>query len=130
MLAGISTDYYIRLEQGRERRPSRTVIDGLSAALLLEPAAANYLGELATAGETGESGERLGQERLGALQRLLDSFAVPAILVDRWLNVAADNSLGELLYDGLEHRRQASSARIARGCWSRPRLLVSKVWAP
>jgi Helix-turn-helix domain len=36
MLAGISTDYYIRLEQGRHKHPSQQVIEALAEALLLE----------------------------------------------------------------------------------------------
>ena len=34
MLAGISTDYYLRLEQGRDRNPSRQVVEALARALL------------------------------------------------------------------------------------------------
>ncbi|WP_033295828.1 helix-turn-helix domain-containing protein [Amycolatopsis jejuensis] len=104
MLAGISTDYYIRLEQGRERHPSRAVLDGLATALRLDPAAANYLHELVSAGEGATSGGALSSARFEALQRLLDSLAVPAIVVDRRLDVVADNALGDLLYDGMEHR--------------------------
>src|SRR6476646_1817738 len=36
MLAGVSVDYYIRLEQGRDLSPSRSVLDGLARALRLE----------------------------------------------------------------------------------------------
>ena len=43
MLAGVSTDYYVRLEQGRERHPSHQVLDALTGALLLEAEAAEYL---------------------------------------------------------------------------------------
>jgi transcriptional regulator with XRE-family HTH domain len=60
MLAGISTDYYVCLEQGRERRPSRRVVDGLSAALLLDRAASQYLRGLAAADdEDGEKARRV-----------------------------------------------------------------------
>lgn len=107
MLAGISTDYYVRLEQGRERRPSRTVLTGLSQALLLDPAAARYLRELVIANEADEANEAgggPGPERLEAVQRLLDSFTVPGLLLNRWLDVVATNTLGELLHEGLEHR--------------------------
>jgi transcriptional regulator with XRE-family HTH domain len=33
LLAGVSPDYYTRLEQGRERHPSAQVVDALAAAL-------------------------------------------------------------------------------------------------
>lgn len=35
MLADVSPDYYRRLEQGRERHPSQSVLEGLSKALVL-----------------------------------------------------------------------------------------------
>ncbi|MFD0885715.1 helix-turn-helix domain-containing protein, partial [Streptosporangium algeriense] len=37
MLAGVSTNYYIRLEQGRDRRPSAQVVEALAVALGLNP---------------------------------------------------------------------------------------------
>jgi hypothetical protein len=103
MLAGISTDYYVRLEQGRERHPSRMVVDGLSAALLLDRASSRYLRELVAA-DDAEVGGVLEAGRLDAVRPLLGSLTVPAILVDRWLNIVAANALGELLHEGLEHR--------------------------
>jgi hypothetical protein len=47
MLAGISTDYYLRLEQGRDQRPSEQVLDALGAALRLDGHATAHLHELA-----------------------------------------------------------------------------------
>ncbi|MGJ6968978.1 helix-turn-helix domain-containing protein [Streptosporangium sp. G11] len=47
MPAMVSTDYYIRLEQGRERRPSDQVLDALAQAFRLDPEATEYLYELA-----------------------------------------------------------------------------------
>jgi len=45
--AAVSTDYYVRLEQGRERHPSQQVLDALAGVLLLEAEAAEYLRGLA-----------------------------------------------------------------------------------
>ncbi|WP_050514517.1 helix-turn-helix transcriptional regulator [Streptomyces rimosus] len=106
-LTGISTDYYIRLEQGRERRPSRAVVDGLCTALLLDTAAARYLrGLTASAGETSTdgAGPGMGTERLAEVHRLLGSLSVPALLVNRWLDIVGSNTLGTLLHEGLEPR--------------------------
>ena len=50
MLAGVSTDYYVRLEQGRERHPSDRVLDALVRVLDLGPDAAAHLYELAHPG--------------------------------------------------------------------------------
>src|SRR5271163_565615 len=47
MLAGISTEYYLKLEQGRDHQPSDQVLDGLARALQLDEDAATYLRELA-----------------------------------------------------------------------------------
>ncbi|MFE0798623.1 helix-turn-helix domain-containing protein [Streptomyces sp. NPDC058812] len=46
-LAGVSTDYYVRLEQGRERHPSIQVVDALARALGLAEDAAAHLHRLA-----------------------------------------------------------------------------------
>ncbi|MYW02801.1 helix-turn-helix transcriptional regulator, partial [Streptomyces sp. SID3343] len=43
LLAGVSTDYYVRLEQGRERNPSDQVVDALAAALRLNDEEAGHL---------------------------------------------------------------------------------------
>lgn len=103
MLADISTDYYTRLEQGRERHPSRAVAEGLSLALLLDEPAARYLTGLAIAEPKAAAG--LTTERLDAVCSMLDGWdATPAILVNRWLDVVAANALGGLLYAGLDHR--------------------------
>src|SRR6478672_706911 len=45
--AGISTEYYLRLEQGRESHPSDQVLDALARALLLDEVAARYMQGLA-----------------------------------------------------------------------------------
>ncbi|MFC7587987.1 helix-turn-helix domain-containing protein [Nonomuraea antimicrobica] len=46
-LAGISPDYYMRLEQGRSVRPSSSVLDALARALLLNPDERDHLYRLA-----------------------------------------------------------------------------------
>jgi transcriptional regulator with XRE-family HTH domain len=42
MLAGISSDYYLRLEQGRDRNPSIQVLEALARVLGLDQAATDY----------------------------------------------------------------------------------------
>lgn len=46
-LAGLSVDYYVRLEQGRERSPSAPVLDALAAALRLDHDGHRHLFRLA-----------------------------------------------------------------------------------
>ncbi|MCQ8190395.1 helix-turn-helix transcriptional regulator [Streptomyces rugosispiralis] len=104
-LAGISTDYYVRLEQGRERRPSRAVVEGLCKALLLDAVAARHLRELSATGTAaGGEANRMGTDRLEGVRRLLDSMTVPALLVNRWLDIEDSNTLGDLLHEGLQPR--------------------------
>ncbi|MFI2235975.1 helix-turn-helix domain-containing protein [Streptomyces chrestomyceticus] len=117
LLAGISTDYYVRLEQGRERRPSPTVVEGLTRALLLDAVAARYLRELSVADSVADSAAdsladsvagkevpRMSTERLAAVHQLLGSLPVPALLVNRWLDIVGSNPLGDRLHEGLEPR--------------------------
>ena len=47
VLAGVSADYYARLEQGRERNPSAQVLDGIGRALRLDADARGHLYRLA-----------------------------------------------------------------------------------
>src|SRR6201996_9792399 len=46
MLAGVSVEYYLRLEQGRDLHPSDQILDGIAAALQLEDDAVAYLHRL------------------------------------------------------------------------------------
>ena len=48
MLAGISAEYYLRLERGRAQHPSPQILDALARALQLDIKATKYLHELAS----------------------------------------------------------------------------------
>ncbi|WP_033195909.1 helix-turn-helix domain-containing protein, partial [Streptomyces xiaopingdaonensis] len=50
LLAGVSADYYVRLEQGRERTPSAQVLDSLAAVLRLDEDGRRHLFRLAGLG--------------------------------------------------------------------------------
>ncbi|MEU0846327.1 helix-turn-helix transcriptional regulator [Streptomyces sp. NPDC005962] len=118
LLAGISTDYYVRLEQGRERRPSPAVVEGLCEALLLDAVAARHLRELSAPVTSMGGGEapRMGTDRLEAVHQMLRSMTVPALLVNRWLDIVDTNPLGDLLHEGLEPRdNYARLVFLARG---------------
>src|ERR1700759_2249864 len=60
LLAGISSDYYLRLEQGRDKNPSAQVLDALARALQLDVKATEYLHQLA--GPTGGRRDAAGAE--------------------------------------------------------------------
>src|SRR4029077_347644 len=75
MLAGISAEYYLRLEQGRDHQPSDQVLDGLARALQLNADAATYLRELAR--PASRMPRRSVPERIDpAVQTLIDSWTL------------------------------------------------------
>ncbi|MFI2075598.1 helix-turn-helix domain-containing protein [Streptomyces triculaminicus] len=110
-LAGISVDYYVRLEQGRATQPSPEVLDALATALGLDAAERGHLATLACAGRGPAPRARVSP----LLQRLLDAMAhFPAFVTDHRLDVVAWNSLGDDLMGGLSDpaRRDRNQARF------------------
>ncbi|MGW5180359.1 MmyB family transcriptional regulator [Streptomyces sp. NPDC004082] len=109
-LAGISVDYYVRLEQGRATQPSPEVLDGLADALALDAAERRHLVTLAGARRGPAPRARVSP----LLRRLLDGMArFPAFVTDHRLDVVAWNALGAELIGGLGEpgRRHANNAR-------------------
>jgi len=103
-LAGLSTDYYTRLEQGRERHPSRSVLDALAAAMLFDDMALRYLRSVADHAPRKRKREPARSRldpRLSALVELWPS--TPAIALDPLTTVVGANQLGRALYAGQEH---------------------------
>ena len=95
-LAGISADYYLRLEQGRDRHPSPQVLTALARVFDLDPDATAYLLSLA---EPKPPAARRAVRRTvpkGILQ-LLDSLDLPAFVEDRMFDVLAANPLATAL---------------------------------
>ncbi|WP_371780992.1 helix-turn-helix transcriptional regulator [Streptosporangium subroseum] len=104
MLAGVSTDYYVRLEQGRERRPSDQVLTALARVLCLGPDATDYLYELAhPLARPHRQGSQLEQVSPELLRLMRGWSHIPAFVTGRWLDVLARNPLGSVLHDGLEY---------------------------
>ena len=102
-LSGVSADYYVRLEQGRERRPSGQVLDALAAVLHLDEDARGHLWRLAGHGPRLE----LGPEAVSpVLKDLMDGWRdTPAMVLGRAFDVLATNPLAESLFCGFEHSR-------------------------
>jgi transcriptional regulator with XRE-family HTH domain len=102
-LAGISADYYLRLEQGRDRNPSPQVLEALARVFTLDATATEYL--LGLAGIRPSPTPRRGQRRradvpTGTLQ-LLDVIGLPAFVEDRAFDVLAANALATELAPGI-----------------------------
>src|SRR2546421_3555606 len=76
-LAGLSVDYYIRLEQARGPHPSRQVLSALARALMLTADERDYL--FLMAGEAPPAPPRPAREITPGIRHLLDSMpGVPA----------------------------------------------------
>ena len=106
LLAGVSVDYYVRLEQGRDTHPSEQVLDALARALCLDDDAVAHLHDLARpAPRRRRPRQRPERVRPGVL-RLLESWsAIPAFVLGRRMDVLAFNALAGMLHDGFATER-------------------------
>ncbi|MGA7053128.1 MAG: helix-turn-helix transcriptional regulator [Mycobacterium sp.] len=91
LLAGISADYYLRLEQGRDKNPSVQVLDALARALRFDVKAAEYLHQLAGSSAVRRDYVPVEAPADGA-QELIDQLPMPAIVASRCLDVLAANA--------------------------------------
>ncbi|WP_030910571.1 helix-turn-helix transcriptional regulator [Streptomyces sp. NRRL F-5126] len=99
LLAGLSTDYYQRMEQGREVRPSDDVLDALAAALGLDDEERGHLFTLARAARRPMPAEvDHGPETVPrSTRRLLGVMDTPAVVLGRHLDLLAWNPMAEAL---------------------------------
>ena len=96
LLAGISVDYYLRLEQGRDKNPSAQVLDALARVLRLDIKATEYLHQLAS--PSAARWDYAGIEApADGTPELIDQFAMPAIVAGRCLDVLAANAIARAL---------------------------------
>jgi transcriptional regulator with XRE-family HTH domain len=101
VLAGISADYYLRLEQGRDQNPSAQVLEALARALQLDIKGTEYLHQLA--GPTGSRWEPSGLEAAAdQLDEFIDQLSMPAIVASRYQDVLAANPIARALTPGFE----------------------------
>lgn len=103
LLAGISPDYYLRLEQGKDRRPSAQVLDALARAFRLDADGRDYLFRLGghatprTPSSRGGGGAGPDSTQIGSLTSMVSSWTTtPAYVVDRNHDLVAVNELGRL----------------------------------
>jgi hypothetical protein len=103
MLAGISAEYYLRLERGRDRHPSAQVVEALARVLELDEESTAYLASLATPAPRPARRSRREPERAAPeIVRLLEAMpGVPAFVMGRCMDVLAHNRLTELLCGGV-----------------------------
>lgn len=103
-LAGVSIDYYTRLERGRETRPSPAVVDALARTLLLDGDEHEYLKSLATQAARRAPVPRQPPSRSlrPTAKLLLETLRPnPAYVVSRTYDILAANPGGARLHPGL-----------------------------
>lgn len=99
MLAGVSSDYYIRLEQGRDQHPSPQVLDALARALQLDDDAAAHLRRLATPPARRRRKTPRPEKVPAGILQLIDSWTqTPAYVHGRYMDVLAVNALSAALF--------------------------------
>jgi transcriptional regulator with XRE-family HTH domain len=116
LLAGISVEYYTRLERGNVGGVSDAVLDGLTHALQLDEAERDHLHRLVrTASARGPSRRVPANKRVRpTIQRILDLMPTPAYLRNGRFDILAANDLGRALYSPLyEETDTPNSARFA-----------------
>ncbi|MFC5831301.1 helix-turn-helix domain-containing protein [Nonomuraea insulae] len=97
MLAGISADYYLRLEQGRDRNPSAQVLESLARVLRLDDDATAYLLRLG-AGKPRPRRRRARKESVPpGIAKLVATLPLPAYVEGRYFDVLAANALATAL---------------------------------
>jgi transcriptional regulator with XRE-family HTH domain len=116
LLAGVSVDYYTRLERGNMSGASESVLEGLARALQLDDAERAHLFDLArAAGPTGRARRRSALKQVRpSVQRILDAMtAAPAFVQNGRLDILAANQLGYALYSPhVSGGRPANGARF------------------
>ena len=119
MLAGLSVDYYTRLERGNLSGASESVLESLAQALQLDDAERAHLFHLA---RTANAGPRTRSRRAAAqavrpgVQRVLDAMGTaPAWVRNGRADIVASNRLGRALYAPVfdDPVRPANTARFA-----------------
>jgi transcriptional regulator with XRE-family HTH domain len=115
-LAGVSVEYYKRLERGSASGVSDSVLEALAHALQLNDAERTHLFDLARAASPVASKRRRpAQQRVRpAVLQILDSISAPAIVRNSRVDYLASNPLGRALYAPLfdSNQQPANSARF------------------
>lgn len=96
-LAGISPEYYLRLEQGRERHPSEQVVSGIAQALRLTRAGEEFLHRLVRPLPERAHDSASNPIAADRLEAFVMALSEPAFAHDRVLEVIVANPLATAL---------------------------------
>jgi len=100
-LAGVSTDYYSKLERGSVRGASREVLEAIARALQLDETETVHLlnlVQLTSSPTRRRTSTRTRTVVAAGTQMVLDALSVPALVQNPRLDVVAANALGAALY--------------------------------
>jgi transcriptional regulator with XRE-family HTH domain len=117
LLAGISVEYYTRLERGNARGVSESVLEGIARALQLDDAERAHLIDLVRAANASKpTRRRPAQQRVRpSVQRILDSMTgVPAFVQNGRLDVLYANELARALFGNMVSASGDDSPNAAR----------------
>jgi transcriptional regulator with XRE-family HTH domain len=124
LLAGVSTDYYTKLERGNLTGVSESVLEAMAGALQLDEAERTHLFDLARAANTGASARQRRttprQHLRPGVQRILDSIGAPAYVRNNRLDILGVNQLGRALLADL-YADDTSRPNLARYMFLDPR---------
>lgn len=109
MLAGVSLDYYARLEQGRDLQPSDQVLDAIARALRLAEVERTHLHNLVRSAAVAAPGELRLPPLDAGTQLMLASIEIPGLILDSRGDIHAMNPMGRALLAGLEPLPASSS---------------------
>ena len=133
-LAGVSVEYYTRLERGNLGGASDGVLDAIAGALLLDESEREHLFDLARASSAASGATRrrraaVKQELPASVQRILDGMTgIPALVRDARLDILAINALGRALYSEA-FVNATRPVNLARFCFlDRPAVRLYPNW--
>jgi transcriptional regulator with XRE-family HTH domain len=117
LLAGVSVDYYTRLERGNATGVSDTVLEAVAKALQLDETERRHLFDLVRAAQPATTGRRRrARPKLRpAVQQMIDAMTtVPAFVRNGRLDLLGANQLGRALYSQHfdSNSQQANTARF------------------
>lgn len=117
LLAGVSVDYYTRLERGDLSGASESVLDSLARALQLDDAETAHLFDLArtaNASPVTKTPRKRADSLRPSILRLLDAITdAPAMIRNNYFDYVAANQLGRALYSPVFAEPAPNSARFA-----------------
>jgi transcriptional regulator with XRE-family HTH domain len=117
LLAGVSIDYYVRMERGNLSGASDSVLDGLARALQLDEAERDHLVDLARASDRPPARRRQSRTAgvTASVQQVIDAITeAPAWVRNARHDLLAANRLARALYAPVlaDPRRPANTARF------------------